>query len=152
MTHETTPYSYRHDLQVPLFPDDKPIIVFDGICVLCSGWVNFVLRQDKLARFRLLSAQSELGQALYKHYGLSQTDFETNILIEDGKPWYRLDGSARMAQGLGFPWNLAVVVRFLPQTVKDWLYNLIASNRYQWFGRRDTCYRPDSLFQERFLG
>ncbi|APW42233.1 thiol-disulfide oxidoreductase DCC family protein [Rhodoferax saidenbachensis] len=151
MAHENTPYSYRQDALVPHFPDDKPIIVFDGMCVLCSGWVNFVLSHDTRAKFRLLSAQSELGQALYRHYGLSQTDFETNILIEDGKPWYRLDGSIRMAQGLGFPWSFGGVARFLPQSLKDWLYNLIASNRYKWFGRRDTCYLPDARFQERFL-
>ena len=152
MADATTPYSYRQDPLVPLFADDKPIIVFDGICVLCSGWVNFVLSQDTKSKFRLLSAQSELGQALYRHYGMSQTEFETNILIEEGIPWYRLDGSIRMAQGLGFPWSLVVVARFLPGSLKDWLYNLVASNRYKWFGRRDTCYLPDARFQERFLG
>jgi predicted DCC family thiol-disulfide oxidoreductase YuxK len=151
MADAATPYSYRQDALVPLFPDDKPIIVFDGICVLCSSWVNFVLRHDTQAKFRLLSAQSALGQALYRHYGMSQTEFETNILIENGRPWYRLDGSIRMAQGLGFPWSFVVIARLLPQSVKDGLYKLIASNRYKWFGRRDTCYLPDARFQDRFL-
>lgn len=151
MTSATKPYSYREDPKVPAFPDDKPIIVFDGICVLCSGWVNFVLRHDKTSRFRLLSAQSDLGQAIYRHYGLSPTEFETNILIENGRAWFRLDGSMRMAQGLGFPWSLGAVARILPQPIKDWLYHLVASNRYKWFGRMNTCYLPDTRHRDRFL-
>jgi predicted DCC family thiol-disulfide oxidoreductase YuxK len=152
MPTATRPYSYREDPQVPAFPDDKPIIVFDGVCVLCSGWVNFVIRHDKAGRFRLLSAQSVLGQALYRHYGLNPTHYETNILIEKGRAWLRLDGSVRMAQGLGFPWNLAAAARVLPQPLKDGLYHLVASNRYKWFGRTDTCYLPDPRHQDRFLG
>ena len=150
MSNLTKPYSYREDLQVPAFPDDKPIIVFDGVCVLCSGWVNFVLRHDKSGRFRLLSAQSQLGQAIYRHYGLSHTDFETNILIEDGHAWFRLDGSIRMAQGLGFPWSLSVAARTLPRPLKDWLYNLVASNRYKWFGKRDECFVPGEDNKSKF--
>ena len=78
------PYSYRDDPAVPSFPDDKPIIVFDGYCALCSGWAAFVLRHDPDSRFRLLSAQSPLGHALYVHYGLDPEDYETNILIANG--------------------------------------------------------------------
>jgi len=64
------PYSYRADPAVPSFRDDGPIIIFDGYCALCSGWAGFVLRHDRTARYRLLSAQSPLGHALYVHYGL----------------------------------------------------------------------------------
>jgi predicted DCC family thiol-disulfide oxidoreductase YuxK len=63
-------YSYRNDPGVPKFPDDRPIIVFDGYCVLCSGWVSFILRHDRRATYRLLPAQSPVGHALYVHYGL----------------------------------------------------------------------------------
>jgi predicted DCC family thiol-disulfide oxidoreductase YuxK len=70
---------------VPSFPDDKPIIVFDGMCVICSGWAQFVIRHDRDKRFRLLAAQTLLGAALYAHYGLDSADYETNLLIETAK-------------------------------------------------------------------
>ncbi|MEK1925368.1 MAG: DCC1-like thiol-disulfide oxidoreductase family protein, partial [Rhizobium giardinii] len=68
--HSRPAYSYRSDPAVPAFADDQSIIVFDGECIFCSGWVNFVLRHDKQGRYRFLTAQSPLGEALYRHYGL----------------------------------------------------------------------------------
>src|SRR5690348_8264729 len=77
------PYSYRRDPLVPSFRDDRPIIVFDGLCVLCSGWAQFVLRHDTRGKYRLLAAQSPLGRSLYVHYGLNPEDdnYESSILI-----------------------------------------------------------------------
>ena len=93
------PYSYRHDPSVPPFADDKPIIIFDGYCALCSGWASFVLRHDHTGTHRLLSAQSPLGRALYVHYGLDPQDYQTNILVADGVAWFKSEGSIRMAEG-----------------------------------------------------
>ncbi len=145
------PYSYRDDSAVPSFPDDKPIIIFDGYCALCSGWAAFVLRHDPDGRFRLLSAQSPLGQALYRHYGLDPQDYETNILLGEGRAWFKSEGSIRMAEGLGFPWSLAAVFRVLPMRWRDTLYDTVARNRLRWFGKRSTCYRPEPRFAERFI-
>jgi predicted DCC family thiol-disulfide oxidoreductase YuxK len=145
------PHSYRADPGVPPFADDKPIIIFDGYCALCSGWVAFVLRHDRDGKYRLLSAQSPLGHALYVHYGLDPQDYETNILIEDGVTWFKSEGSIRMAEGLGFPWTLAAILRILPLAWRDRLYETIARNRLKWFGKRATCYRPDPKFADRFI-
>ena len=68
------PYSYRDDPAVPTFPDDQPIVVFDGYCALCSGWAQFILRHDERRIFRLLPAETPLGRALYLHYGLDPQD------------------------------------------------------------------------------
>jgi predicted DCC family thiol-disulfide oxidoreductase YuxK len=144
-------YSYRRDPAVPPFPDDQPIIIFDGYCALCSGWAQFVLRRDRTARYRLLCAQSPLGYALYVHYGLDPQDYETNILIEDGAAWFKSEGSIRMAEGLGLPWSLAAVFRILPMPVRDRLYDFIARNRLKFFGKRATCYAPQPGYQDRFL-
>jgi predicted DCC family thiol-disulfide oxidoreductase YuxK len=146
-----TPYSYRQDSAVPRFADDKPIIIFDGYCALCSGWAAFVLRHDTQAKYRLLSAQSPLGHALYVHYGLDPQDYETNILIADGVAWFRSEGSIRMAEGLGFPWSLAAVFRVLPMAWRDRMYATVARTRLKWFGKRDSCYLPDSRHADRFL-
>ena len=145
------PHSYRGDTAVPPFPDDHPIIVFDGYCALCSGWAQFVLRHDRAGKYRLLPAQSALGRALYIHYGLHPDDYETNILIEDGVAWFKSEGSIRMAEGLGFPWSLAAMFRILPMAWRDWLYEFIARNRLRFFGKRESCYRPSADIRHRFL-
>jgi len=144
-------YSYRDDPAVPAFPDDKPIIIFDGYCVLCAGWARFVLRHDTSRRYRLLTAQSALGRVLYVHYGLDPGDYQTNILIEEGRPWFKAEGSIRMAVGLGWPWRAAVVFRVLPRRLNDWLYDRVAGNRLRWFGTRDSCYVPVPDDADRFL-
>lgn len=145
------PYSYRNDPGVPAFSDDKPVIIFDGFCSLCSGWAAFVLRHDERNRFRLLTAQSELGRSLYRHYGLDPEDYETNILIEHGVAWFKSEGSIRMAMGLGWPWRAAAALRILPMRFRDWLYNKVALNRLRLFGKRDTCYLPAPEDADRFL-
>lgn len=145
------PYSYRDDPAVPEFPDDKPLIVFDGHCVLCSGWANFVIRHDRARRIRLTAAQSALGRALYVHYGLDPVELESNLLLAEGRVWLKAEGSIRMAQLLGWPWAAARVFRLLPARAADRLYAWIARNRLRWFGARTVCYvaRPEDA--DRFL-
>jgi predicted DCC family thiol-disulfide oxidoreductase YuxK len=144
-------YGYRDDPAVPAFADDRPVIIFDGYCALCSGWARFVLRHDPHGHYRLLPAQSKLGHALYVHYGLDPEDYETNILIENGLAWFKSEGSIRMAEGLGFPWSIAAAFRVLPRPVRDALYEFIARNRLKFFGKRDTCYVAPPDYRDRFL-
>jgi predicted DCC family thiol-disulfide oxidoreductase YuxK len=145
-------YSYRADAAVPAFPDDKPIIVFDGKCVLCSRWARFVMRQDPDKRFRLLAAQTPLGAALYRHYGLDPVDYETNVLIEDGRAWLKSESTIRMFERLGFPWSAMRVFRVVPRALRDKLYSVVARNRLDWFGRRETCFVPEPTDADRFIG
>jgi predicted DCC family thiol-disulfide oxidoreductase YuxK len=146
------PYSYRRDPAVPKFRDDRPIIIFDGYCALCSGWAQFVLRHDRHGKYRLLRAQSPLGRAIYVHYGLDPEDYETNILIAEGVAWFKSEGSIRMAEGLGLPWSLAAGFRILPHPLRDRLYAFVACNRLRLFGKRETCYVPKAGDEDRFLG
>ena len=145
------PCSYRDDPAVPSFPDDKPIIIFDGHCVLCSAWARFVLKHDRRRLYRLLPAQTPLGTALYRHYGLDPLDYETNILLADGVAWFKSEGSIRMFTGLGFPWSLAVILRILPRGWRDALYSVVAKNRLNWFGRREVCMLGVPGGEDRFL-
>jgi predicted DCC family thiol-disulfide oxidoreductase YuxK len=146
-----SPYSYRDDALVPAFADDKPIIVFDGHCVLCSAWAQFVIRRDPSAKFRLLAAQTPLGHALYTHYGLDSQNYETNILIADGVAWFKSDSVIGMFEGLGLPWSLMAVFRVLPRRVRDPAYELLARNRFRFFGRRDVCFAPTPDIAARFI-
>ena len=149
--HSRPAYSYRNDPAVPAFTDDQPIIVFDGECIFCSGWVNFVLRHDKQGRYRFLTAQSPLGEALYRHYGLDSRNYETNMLIDDGLAFLKSEGSLRMAAGLGFPFSLVSVLRLIPRSWRDPLYELVARNRYRIGGRRNACFVPAPEHRGRFI-
>jgi len=144
-------FSYRADPAVPAFPDDRPILIFDGKCVLCSSFVRFILRQDRHHRFRLMAAQSALGTALYRHYRLEPTHYETNILIEDGQAWLKSEGSIRIFERLGFPWSIMSIARVLPRPARDWLYEIVARNRLRWFGAREACFVPSPVDADRFL-
>ncbi len=145
------PFSYRADPSVPAFPDDRPIIVFDGHCALCSAWARFVLRNDRKGRYRLLPAQTALGAAVYVHYGLDPVDYETNLLIENGRLYVKSEGTIRMFEGLGLPWSLLAVGRALPLSWRDALYGVMARNRIKWFGRREVCFLGETGWQDRFL-
>ena len=144
-------YSYRNDASVPAFADDKPVIVFDGECIFCSGWVRFLPRHDRQAQYRYLTAQSPLGQALYRHYGLDTVRFESNMLIEDGVARFKSDGSIRTLARLGLPWSLANTFRILPAALRDPLYDLVARNRYRIPGRRQNCMVPTPEERGRFI-
>ncbi|OCO99854.1 MULTISPECIES: DCC1-like thiol-disulfide oxidoreductase family protein [unclassified Ensifer] len=145
-------YSYRSDPSVPAFADDKPVIVFDGACIFCSGWVRFLLRHDRHGRYRYLTAQSPLGQALYRHYRLDADTLESNILIEDGVARFKSDGSIRTLAGLGRPWSLVNVLRLVPAVCRDPLYDLVARDRYRIAGRSRSCLVPSPEERQRFIG
>jgi predicted DCC family thiol-disulfide oxidoreductase YuxK len=146
------PYEYRGDPAVPSFLDDRPVIVFDGKCVLCSAFARFVLRTDRTGRFRLMAAQSPLGTALYKHFGLDPISYETYLLLEDGKALLRSEAAIRIFAGLGGPWPaVAAVGRLIPLAWRNGVYDLIARHRLQWFGARETCYLPAPSQADRFL-
>ena len=149
---QPAPYQYRADPAVPRFADDRPVIVFDGQCVLCSWFAQFILRNDHRAHFRLLAAQSELGDALYRHFGLDPVHYETYVLLQDGKAYFRSEASLRILDGLGVPWSvLAASARLVPSALRDAVYNVIARNRLRWFGTRPRCYRPEPSQADRFL-
>lgn len=144
-------YSYRGDPAVPPFPDDRPVLIFDGECVLCSGFAQFILRHDHRRVFRLMAAQTPLGTALYRHFGLAEVNYETNVLLENGHPWLKSEGSIRVFERLGFPWNLVSAARLLPRRARDRLYEYIARNRLRWFGSHAVCWLPDPSQADRFL-
>ena len=145
-------FSYRSDPDVPEFPDDNPVLVFDGDCVMCSHSAEFVLARDKEREFRFLAAQSDLGRALFEHFGLNSEDFETFLVLHEGRPYLRSSAALKIAALLGFPWSAFGIFHLVPRVLRDWVYNLIARNRYRLFGRRAQCYLPSPEDAERFLG
>jgi len=133
------------------YDGQQPLIVFDGICVLCSGFARTVVRLDRHRRFRFATAQSPLGQALYRKHGLRTDFYETNLVIIDGMTYQRLDSLIATADALGWPWRAARILRILPLPVRDRLYRLIAQNRYALFGRKDSCEIPRGELRDRII-
>lgn len=145
----------RHirDLPLPLQQavGHRDLIVFDGECVLCSGFFRFIIRVDRAERFAFATAQSPLGQDLYRALGLPVDDFETNLIFVDGRLYTALDSFAAAMRAVGFPWAALGVIRLLPGPVKRALYTRIARNRYAIFGRFDSCMMPDAALRGRFI-
>lgn len=144
-------YSYRDDPAVPSFPDDRPLILFDGDCVLCSGSARFILRHDRTERFRLAAVQSPLGQALLAHYGVDPADPSTMLLIEDGQARQRSDAVVRIAAGLPAPISAASVLRLLPVGWRDAAYLWVARRRRRLTGKPTWCAMPDKASADRIL-
>jgi|SRR5579863_4808857 len=136
-TANVTPYSYRDDPAVPPFPDDRPLFIFDGVCVLCSGGAAWLMRHDKRHRFQLTPAQSPLGAALYAHYGIDWN--ETYLLVSAGRPYAKSSGYLQMCRVVGGWWRLVLVLGLIPRPLRDWGYDLVARNRYRWFGKAEYC-------------
>jgi predicted DCC family thiol-disulfide oxidoreductase YuxK len=122
------PYSYRADSGVPAFPDDGALLVLDGVCVLCSGSAKFLLERDHAKRFRFTTAQSPLGQALFRHYGLDAQSFETNLVLFEGRAHGKLDTVILAGQLLGGCGERSRLLRVLPRPLGDWLYDCVAQN------------------------
>ncbi len=132
-------YRYREDARVPAFPDEKALIVFDGVCVFCSGFAKFVLRHDRHNRLNLCTAQSDIGRALYIHYGLDPENYETNILLRDGRAYFKSDAFFEVVKLLGAGWPLLALLQIFPRGARNWLYDRIALNRYRLFGKTESC-------------
>jgi predicted DCC family thiol-disulfide oxidoreductase YuxK len=119
------------------------IIVFDGICHLCSGWVRFLHRRRIDPPFRAIAMQSAAGKALLTEHGIDPEDPSTFLVLDAGRQFTESDAAIHVVAALGGGWRLCLAARIVPKRWRDALYRLLARNRYRWFGRRATCYLAD---------
>ena len=131
---------------------NRHIIIFDGLCNLCSSGVNFVIRRDPKSLFAFTPQQSELASQLMQKYGVEGSCTDTFILIKNGKCHFRSDAALEVAKELKGIWPVFVLLKIIPRPIRDICYNLIARNRYRLFGRRQVCEIPNSSIRDRFLG
>ncbi|ESY65393.1 DCC1-like thiol-disulfide oxidoreductase family protein [Mesorhizobium sp. M0051] len=134
------------------FDARHPLIVFDGVCVLCSGFVRMEVRLDRQSRFRFATAQSPFGEALFRKHGLRTDSYETNLVLIDGIAFTRLDSFVAVMSELGWPWRAIKALLLLPRPLRNWLYDCIARNRYTLFGRKDSCEIPAPELRGRMIG
>ncbi|MEM1320219.1 MAG: thiol-disulfide oxidoreductase DCC family protein [Bacteroidota bacterium] len=130
----------------------KSILLFDGVCNLCNSSVQFILLRDAKAQFHFAAIQSEVGQQLLKHFDLGKEELKSLVLIENGRAYLRSTAALRCARHLGSAWPLAYAFVIIPRPIRDAVYNWIASNRYRWFGRQESCMLPRPEWKGRFLG
>jgi predicted DCC family thiol-disulfide oxidoreductase YuxK len=127
------------------------VVIFDGECVFCNRWVDFLLRFDRHDVFRFAARQSEAGASFMRQAGLPECGVGSIIPAEDGAVLLRSAAVLRILALLGFPFSLAAVFRVIPTTPRDSIYEWFARNRLKWFGRRSTCRLPSQAERHRFL-
>lgn len=133
-----------------LSPSDVAIL-FDAECVVCSGWVHFILRWDRAGTLRIGAVQSEAGRALLRYAGLDPDEVDTMLLVEHGVPYTKSSAFLRAVRYFRYPMRLVAAGIVVPRVVRDWLYDRVALNRYRLFGKKDLCLIPAPEERARFL-
>lgn len=133
-------------------PKDKAVILFDGVCNVCNGFVQFMIPRDPKGYFKFASLQSEIGQQILKAYDLPAEELSTVILVEGGKVYTHSDVAIRASRHMSGLWPAFSIFSVVPRFLRDGIYNWIARNRYRWFGQREQCMIPTPDIRQRFLG
>ncbi len=128
-----------------------PILLFDGVCNLCNSTVQFVIQQDKRAVFRFASLQSDIGKTLLAEYKVEEKNLNSVILIYGGRYYAYSDAVLEMSRLLGGLWSVAYVFKVIPTFLRNAVYRFVATNRYRWFGKQESCWLPTAELKERFL-
>lgn len=131
--------------------EDHPVVLFDGVCNLCTGTVQFVIERDPEGTFRFAPLQSAVGTELLAEHGLSTDHMSSFVLLADGEVYTKSGAAIRIARRLGLPYSLLTPFLAVPKPIRDAVYDLVATHRYRIFGKRESCMVPTDDVRERFL-
>ncbi|MBF4491100.1 thiol-disulfide oxidoreductase DCC family protein [Flavobacterium sp. MR2016-29] len=133
-------------------PKNKKIILFDGVCNLCDGAVQFIIKHDKKDIFRFVALQSELGKDICNYIGVDQNKIDSIILYNPGVAYYYKSSAVlEIADELGGIYNLILISRIFPEKLRNYIYDYIAKNRYKWYGKKESCMIPTPELKAKFL-
>ena len=133
-------------------PKDKKIILFDGVCNLCDSAVQFIIKHDKKDIFRFISLQSDLGKEITNYLGINRTNLDSIILYQPGYAYYHKSQAVfEIAKDLGGIYSLSTIFSILPSSITDNMYDYIAKNRYNWYGKKESCMLPTNDLKAKFL-
>lgn len=133
-------------------PENKKIILFDGVCNLCDASVQFIIKNDKNDVFRFVAIQSALGQQIIKHLGIDTSKTDSIILYEPGIAYYfKAEAALRIAKELKSWHSILYIFINVPNFIKNGVYDLIAKNRYKWYGKKEACMIPTPELKAKFL-
>ena len=139
-------------MEISELPKDKKIILFDGVCNLCNWSVQFAIKHDKKDIFRFVSLQSDLGQKIINHIGISTSNIDSGILYEPEKAYYiKSEVAFKILKGIGGIYQCLVIFSILPDKFLNWIYDFLAKNRYNWFGKKESCMIPSPELKVKFL-
>ncbi len=133
-------------------PQDKKIILFDGVCNLCDSVVQFIIKRDKADIFRFVALQSDLGQEIVNYIGIDSSQTDSIILYQPGHSYYyKAEAALRIAKELGGIYSLLMVFNIFPKSLSNSVYDYIARNRYKWYGKKNECMIPTPAMKAKFL-
>jgi len=133
-------------------PKDKKIILFDGVCNLCDASVQFIIKHDAKDIFRFVAIQSELGQEIIKYLGIDTSKTDSIILYEPGIAYYyKAEAALRIARELKSWHSILYGFMFIPDGIKNSVYDYVAKNRYKWYGKKESCMIPTPELKAKFL-
>jgi predicted DCC family thiol-disulfide oxidoreductase YuxK len=127
------------------------ILLFDGVCNLCNGAVQFVLKHNTDETIKFAALQSEAGQQLLKAHHLPTETLNSLVLIEDGRAYTESTGALRLARHFGGFWRVLYIMVYVPAPLRDVVYRWVGANRYRWFGQAEACMIPTPALKARFL-
>lgn len=127
------------------------LVLFDGVCNFCNSSINFVIDHDSQKRFKFASLQSEVGQQYLAQFSRNKKDFDSVLLVKNGRVFEKSDAALHIARHLDGAWKWLYFLRWVPRVVRDMIYDLVAKNRYRIFGKSDACRLPNPELRERFL-
>jgi predicted DCC family thiol-disulfide oxidoreductase YuxK len=130
---------------------DKKIVLIDGVCNLCSHVVVFTVQNEAERSIQFASLQSPAGQRLLMQHGLPTSDFKSFVWIENGTAYTKSTGALKYLKQLKKPWRFLYVLIAIPRPIRDFFYDIVARNRYRWFGKSDQCLVPSPELKSRFL-
>jgi predicted DCC family thiol-disulfide oxidoreductase YuxK len=149
---DSTGAESRAIMSAPEILATGPLVLFDGVCNLCSFSVRFLAPRDRTGRLRFAAIQSEPGQEVLRHHGLPPQDWESFVFLDEGRVYLKSAAIFRIARFLRWPWPLVQLFAWVPRALTDWLYDRIARNRYALFGRKEHCLVPTAALRAKFLG
>jgi predicted DCC family thiol-disulfide oxidoreductase YuxK len=129
----------------------SPVVLFDGVCNFCNYWVNFAIRHDRKKKLKFAPLQSDAGKEIIRPFNLPIKHLTSVILIDEGKAYTQSSAVFRICKYLNGGWKLFYGMIIIPKFIRDFLYNIIARNRYRWFGKKESCMMPTNEIRERFL-
>ncbi len=127
------------------------VILFDGVCNFCNASINFVIDRDRRKKFVFAPFQSDIARQLLKEKEYDPSRFDSVVLLKNSRLYEKSDAALEIARDLNGAWPLLYGFKIVPRFIRNAIYDLIARNRYQWFGRQDACRMPTPELRQRFL-
>ena len=138
-------------MEIDSLPKDKKIVLFDGVCNYCNDKINFIIKNDKQDVFRFVALQSETGQKIINYLGIDSS-IDSIILYEPGYAYFiKSEAVFRIIKHLSSSVRLLLFFNFIPTSIKNIFYDLISKNRYNWYGKKESCMMPTEDVKRKFI-